>query len=201
MGMHIGLIVAETSVEALKDAFLAQCPHLEVVATKDDFGSIDDVWAWREANSQFVSAADWSKDNPGKTVYLFWQDLTWAMLLDSEYVYASDGDLLARLSQQFNRTLSFVVESAGGCASFWCYDNGTQLRQINYFDGEVELAGQPLAEEEGIDVNNYYMDETEALWRAFGIDPVKCLQSSKECLAISVIDRTDYSRDDDDLES
>lgn len=194
MGMHLGLIVVKTSVENLKDAFLASCPELELVDSKDDFASADEVWAWKGANEQFVSAAAWSKDNPGKSVYLFWQDKRWALLLDSDYTHATNKTLLTKLSEKLDRALSFVVESAGGCAFFWCFENGTLRRQICNNNGEIEMAGQPLAEEDGIDASQYYMDETEALWRAFGIAPNDCLQSPSGCLAISVIDRTDYSR-------
>lgn len=192
MGMHVGLVVAETPVEKLKEAFLAQCPQLELVETKTDFTHVDELWQWKDANEVFVSAADWSHENPGKSVYVFWQDKNWAMMLDPEYVFASDESLLSELSNEFGQALSFIVESAGGVACFWCYQNGTLRRQISYHDGEMEFAGEPLPQEEGIDVNNYYMDETEALWRAFGLRPHESL-NSRQCVAISVIDRSDYS--------
>ncbi|QDU97328.1 hypothetical protein [Lignipirellula cremea] len=193
MGMHIGLVAAQTSVAELSAALLKACPNLELVASQKEFASADDLWAWKEANEQFVSAADWSQDTPGKSVYMFWQDGPWAILLDPDYTLASNDNLLQTLSSTFGKVLSFVVESAGGCAFFWCYENGVQRRQISNTDGEVTLEGEPLAEETGIDANNYYMEETEALWRAFGIAPYERLESAVGCIAISVIDRTDYS--------
>lgn len=194
MGMHLGLIAVKTSAENLKSLLLSHCPHLELVDSKSDFASIEEVWQWKDDKTEFVSAADWSLENPGKSVYLIWQDGDWALFFDSEYVLSSNNDLLSGLSKQLDQSLSFVVESAGGCAFFTCFENGTLRRKITYFDDNAELEGEPLPEEEGIDVDNYYMDETEALWKAFGINAVQCLQTSKDCLAIRVIDRTDYSQ-------
>ncbi len=193
MGMHLGLIAVQATVEDFKEALLKCSPQLELAESNRDFQTVDEIWQWKDTHSEFVSSADWSLDNPGKSVYLLWQDEAWALLLDPEYVRCSDEKLLGALSEQFGRCLSFVVESAGGCAMFWCFENGVMQRMIAYTDGQAELQGQPLAEEEGIDVNNYYMDETEALWQAFGIHARKCLEESTDCLAISVIDRTDYS--------
>jgi hypothetical protein len=89
--------------------------------------------------------------------------------------------------------LSFVVESAGGSAFFWCAKDGKILRKISNSDTDVALEGNPLPEEKGIDVSNYYMDETESLWKAFGLSPYEVMSSSEGCEAICVIDHTDYS--------
>ena len=56
------------------------------------------------------------------------------------------------------------------------------------------MKGKALPEEAGIDVDNYYMDETEALWAAFGLSPYDAMKGAAGCEAISVVDRTDYSR-------
>jgi hypothetical protein len=195
MGMHLGLIAAKAPVAKLKAAFLTVCPQFELVATKEDFNHADEIWAWKEANEEFVSAADWSMDTPGKSVYMFWQDGPWALLLDPEYTLASDEDVLLDLSSELGTVLSFVVESASGCAFFWCLENGSLRRKICNSDGEIEIDGEPLAEESGIDPNSFYMDETESLWKAFGIAPHEKFQSPIGCVAVSVIDRTDYNDD------
>ncbi|MBL8814566.1 MAG: hypothetical protein JNL58_00955 [Planctomyces sp.] len=195
MGMHLGLIAAKTSIAKLKAAFLSACPQLDLVATKEDFVNADEMWAWKDANEEFVTAADWDAGKPGKSVYMFWQDGAWALLLDSEYTRSSDEEALHALSSKLGIVLSFVVESAGGCAFFWCFENGSPRRKIFNSDGEMTIDGEPLTEESGIDANRYYMDETEMLWHAFGIAPYERFKSPDGCVAISVIDRTDYSAD------
>ena len=193
--MHLGLIAAKTSVAKLKAGLLSACPQFDLVATKEDFVNADEMWAWKDANEEFVSAADWSTETPGKSVYMLWEDGPWALLLDPEYTLASNEDLLHALSSELGTVLSFVVESAGGCAFFWCSENGSLRRKICNSDGEIMLDGEPLAEESGIDANSYYMEETELLWRAFGIAPYDRFESPNGCVAISVIDRTDYNDD------
>jgi hypothetical protein len=37
------------------------------------------------------------------------------------------------------------------------------------------------------------MDETEALWKAFGLSPYEAMQKTAGCQAICVIDHTDYN--------
>jgi hypothetical protein len=192
MGMHIGLIAAKCSIAKFRDAFSQTWPQLEMIESADKFPNPEAVWAWMKANEQFVSAADWSKDNPGKQVYVFWPDGDWAMMLDTEYTRACDVKGLKRLSVHLGDVVSFVVETAGGSAFFWCCQDGKLVRRICYSDGDVSLEGTPLPEESGIDVSNFYMDETEALWKAFGLSPYEAMKSTDKCEAICVVDRTDY---------
>lgn len=190
--MHIGLVAAKASVAEFRDAFSDAWPQLEVVASEQNLADPNAMWAWKDSQEQFVSAADWTKDNPGREVYCFWQDGSWAVMLDSSYALASDEEALKVLSAKLGTVLSFVVETAGGCAFFGCYENGKLRRQINNNDGDISIDGQPLPEENGIDVNNYYMDETEALWKAFGFSRYEEMPTSQGCQTICVIDQTDY---------
>ena len=192
MGMHFGLIAAKASVEQLRTAFLRTWTEYEVVATGNGFADSDAVRSWMQSHEEFVSAADWSKDNPGKTAYVFWQEDGWAVLLDSSYVLASDEKKLPVLSSQLGTVVSFVVETAAGCAFFWCYENGRLRRKISNSDGEMTLEGTPIEQEAGIDINCYYMDETEALLKAFGLSPLEEIPLLNGCEAICVVDHTDY---------
>jgi hypothetical protein len=58
----------------------------------------------------------------------------------------------------------------------------------------VESSGTELPQENGIDASQYYMDETEQLMRAFGISAIEQLPVVSTAVAISTVDRTDYSR-------
>ena len=192
MGMHIGLVAAKASVSQLRDAFVKSWSQFEVVASEENLRDAEAMWEWKESREQFVSAAEWSKENPGREVYCFWQDGPWAVMMDASYTLASDAELLQSLSAMLGTVLSFVVETAGGCAFFACYENGALRRQINNSNGDVSAEGEPLPEEAGIDANNYYIDETEALWKAFGFPRYEEMPTSQGCQAICVIDHTDY---------
>jgi hypothetical protein len=87
-------------------------------------------------------------------------------MMDPSYILASDQRALKLLSEQYGRALAFVVESASYCASFECYERGQLRRYIAMLEGDVKTEGETLPEEKGIDVNNYYMYETDYLMRA-----------------------------------
>ena len=192
MGMHFGLLATRTTSDDLKNAFNDIWPDLEVVESAGGFQSADEFWEWMTEKAVFVSAADWTKENPGITTYAIWQDGEWTVLYDQSYVLASASDALSALSQRFGKTISFVVESAGGSAVFNCYDDGKQLRSIAFYDGDSKLEGDPLPEENGIDVGTYYMDETEALMNAFGLSLPEKFPRLDTTIALAVADRKDY---------
>lgn len=193
MGMHIGLIAIKASVPKFREALAQACPQLEVVSAADNLPNLEAIWNWKEAHEKVVTAADWNPDNPGKIVYLFWPNDPWSILIDEEYVLASDEQVLKTLSHQVGQVLSFVVESAGGTACFSCFQDGKLLRSVTNADGDLRLEGTPLPEEHNINMADYYMEETEALWEAFGLKPYEVMQSATGCEAICVVDHTDYS--------
>lgn len=193
MGMQIGLIAVRGTVAEVLEAFAEVWPTLEVVATKDGFGSEDEIWAWKAANERFVSAADWSKDDPGKEVYVISQDGDWAVIIDFNYVLPTDENGLKRLSERFGSVLSFVGQTTSGCAFFWNYESGEMKRSITGVDGEVELVGEALPQETGIDIDHYYIDETEQLMSAFGLSAFDQLLVPETAVAIATVDRTDYT--------
>jgi len=193
MGMHIGVVAVRASVSEFIGAFAAVWPKLEIVATKDGFASEDDIWAWKVANERFVSAADWTKADPGREVYLICQDGQWAVLMDFSYVLATDTRALGQLSERFGSSLSFVAQTTSGCAFFWNYESGELKRSIQSVDGEAELAGEALTQEAGIDIQHYYMDETVQLMQAFGLSNLEELLVPATTIAIATTDGTDYS--------
>ncbi|MFC4308636.1 hypothetical protein ACFPN2_06030 [Steroidobacter flavus] len=194
MGMHFGLIAAKTSVSELRAAFSETWPELEVVSSAEKFATADDVWSWKNAHERFVSAAEWTKDNQGVEAYVLCQDGPWAVLMDFSFVLPGDDAALEELSVRFGSVVSFIVETAGGCASFCCYESGQLRRMIQNIDGELTSSGSPLPQEVGIAVENYYMKETEQLMRAFGLSPPDDLPIASTSVAIATTDRTDYTQ-------
>jgi hypothetical protein len=74
MGMHFGLIAAKVPLSQFRAAFSQTWPEMEVAASADGFGNADDIWSWKSANERFVSARNWTKENPGSEVYIFCQN-------------------------------------------------------------------------------------------------------------------------------
>lgn len=194
MGMHFGVIAVKAAVHELIGAFAETWPNWERRAIVEGITGLAEFDRWREANERFVSAVEWSPDNPGIQAFAFWQDGPWAMMLDGSYVLAADEKALSELSKRWGCTLSFVVESAGGCAFFWAFQSGSLRRSILNTGETVAIEGVPLDEEAGIDVKAYYMDETERLQRAFGITPLSELPEAHPMAALSVADRNDYAK-------
>ncbi len=194
MGMHFSLIAADASVDELRAAFSNTWPTYEVVATAGGFATSDAVTWWMDSHSEIVPPSDRTADDPGTMTFAFWPDGDWAVLMDPSYALACDEEKLATLSRHVGTVLSFVVESASGSASFCCYENGRMRREIIYSDGDVSHRGEPLPEEAGIDVDNFYMDETEALMAAFALSSAEDVPRPDGCQAICVVDHTDYSQ-------
>lgn len=192
MGMHFSLVAVKASVHQLQEAFSEVWPSLHIVDSARGLDTPEAFFAWMSDNERFVSAAEWTVENPGTEAFAFFQDGPWGLLYDPSYVLAADEAALQELSNRFGTALSFVVQTTSGCAFFWCYENGQFRRSILTSDGPTELLGESLPEEAGLDVQHYYMDETEALMAAFGLAPLDQQPLVSSAIAIAVEDRTDY---------
>ena len=191
MGMHYGFVAVPATVDQLVSAFAVIWPKYEPTG-RATLSSMDGYLAWKKENERFVSARDWTPDDPGIEVYGFVQDRKWAVLLDASYVLASDKEALAKLSASFGICVSFIIETAGGSASFMSFGQGRLVRSIDSVDATVTTAGDPIPEEAGLHVDRYYMVEAEELQRRLGF---RFLSDSPptEVTAIATFDRTDYT--------
>jgi len=191
MAMHVGLIAVRANARDFRAAFAGIWQKYEVVSSADALSGYDAMSQWKQAHEHFVSARNWSPDNPGKEVYVFFQDGPWAVMVsESDYALMWDEEALSRLSSRFGLALSFTVETASACAFFWCFEGGVFRRSI-LNDGETtEASGKPLGEEENIDIEHYYVKETEQLMAAFGLSSVNGSLESGIYQAVAVIDRT-----------
>ena len=192
MGMHFGIVAVKSDVAQLLGAFSTAWPTREPKVGADVSG-LSELSAWMQANSREVSARDGSLDDAGTQAFGFWQDGDWTLMLDPGYVQASDGDGLATLSLRFGLTLSFVIETAGGCAFFSAYDQGQRTRRVTSIDGKVTREGAALPQEAGLPGSSFYMEEIERLQGAFGITPLEQLSEDKRIRAMAYVDRTDYA--------
>lgn len=190
--MHFGLIAVKADVKQLAEAFQLTWPQYEVAAAAS-LNGMEQLWHWHQSNERTLSAKHGSKGSHGVEVFEFWQDGPWAIMMDPSYVQASDENALAALSDRFGLALSFVIETSGGCAYFWRFKQGGLLRSIQYADGKLVARGEPMEEESGMRSEIFYMEEMEELQKRFGITPPEQLSEARQCEALAVIDRTDYS--------
>lgn len=190
MGMHVGLVAVKGAISDLKAAFPRIWPTFEITASADHLMSQDAIFAWMTEHERFVSAANSSKENPATRCSCLTQAGPWAILMDPSYVLASDEEALKQLSAVFGLALSFVVETAGGCAYFSCFEAGQLKRSIvNHGDG-AEVEGASLSEEDKINVDDFYMEEVEALMAAFGLPSLDVLPIPGHTITIALTDRT-----------
>jgi hypothetical protein len=189
--MHYAFVAVESTVDRLMAEFPVVWPDWEISRT-ETVPSIAGFLDWQKANERRVAARDWRPDNPGVEVYGFLQSGRWAVLLDSSYVLASDAEALAKLSTTSGTCVAFVNETTGGCASFVCFKHGESARRVDSVDGNVELAGEPIPEEAGLDMDRYYMEEAEALEDRLGLSFLRD-PAPAQILAVAAADRADYA--------
>jgi hypothetical protein len=189
--MHYGFVAVPSTVDQFVSAFTVVWPKYEPTGSAT-LSSMDAYLSWKKENERFVSARDWTPQDPGTEVYGFVQDGNWAVLLDSSYVLSADKEALAKLSDSFGSCVSFIIESAGGSARFMLFRQGRLARSIDSVDGKVTTAGDPIPEEAGLHMDRYYMVETEELQSRLGF---RFLSDSPptEVVAVATIDRTDYT--------
>jgi len=183
MGIHIGFIAATATRAALRKAFCETWPTVAVVASDEEFPDADALRRWRELQERLGAVGK----RPGE-VLVFRQHARWATIEDPSYDFASDEAGLQKLSGSLRtRVVSFVVETAGGSASFWCFEHGKLRRKIVADDAPVETAGAPLTEEAGLPIHSFYMNEVEALWSALGLTPSDWLAGFSDCEAVRIV--------------
>ncbi|HYF16009.1 MAG TPA: hypothetical protein VD971_13145 [Phycisphaerales bacterium] len=191
MGIHIGLIAAKVPVAQLREIVLQTWSEYKVTAS-ENLPSEEALWAWREKHEVFVSAADWSPTKRGTTVFAFWQDGPWAVMMDWTYTLATDEQKLAGLSNRLGTVLTLVIETVSASVTFACYEAGVLRRMIDSSDGKVSFRGEALVEEAGIDIDRFYVEESRALWTALGLGPIDSIPSNG-LQAVCTVDQTDYS--------
>jgi hypothetical protein len=187
MGMHLGIVAMRAQMAQLVDAFAAAWPHHELQARVRLSGleALDD---WMRATQRRTAARG---ERASVEVFGFWQDGAWAVLYDPSYAQASDRRALAALSERFGLVLSFVIETAGGCAFFDAFDGGHLVRKIQSIDGQLHAEGAPLPQEAGLPQDRYFTDETRRLQRAFGLSCVDALPADTPVVGAAYLDRTD----------
>lgn len=189
MGMHIAMVAARMPVADLRSLMLRTWPEFEIVESSDDLPSIDAMQDTMSRHERIAATAGPHAD-PRRSVYALWQDGPWAIVCDPTYVLSSVNSDLQKMSTHAGTVLSLIVETVAGCAYFACFENGSERRTIDYDEGELRTTGEPLPQEVGIDVSQFYMEESEALWTAFGLSTFEVQPRSYAFQVISVINHS-----------
>jgi hypothetical protein len=194
MGMHFGILAVPATLADFHAAFRETWPTHEPARTRTGFANWQELWDWAQANEKFVSANDWSPDNPGSEVCFFYQDGPWAVMVDPGYALCSGSKALKSLSARFGKALCVVIETAGGTAFFEYHEKGVARRVVRYVDGDMHTQGARLPEEMGMVEDTFYMDQVEEILRAFGLSQVGDESVAPRIEAIEIVDRTDYRK-------
>lgn len=163
MGITCGWITAESEAAELADAMLKAWDDCEVVRSVEGTG-LDLLY------EQSDQAAKEEKElNQVLSVWGFYQVGDRAVCIDPHAVAQEESDELARLSRLVGPTLGLTLATHGGTAGFGYYEEGEQVRRVWHCDGETELSGSPIDEEDDVNVDDFYWDECEQVWDAFDL--------------------------------
>jgi hypothetical protein len=184
--MHFGIVAVRADAAQLVAAFAAAWPHHEPVG-RVHLAGLEPLSDWMRVTQRHAAASGGTVD-----VFGFWQDGAWAVLFDPSYAQASDRRALSVLSERFGLVLSFVVETAGGCAFFEAFDAGRLVRKIQSIDGVLTSDGVPLPQEAALPGDRYFEEETRQLQRAFGLAGMDGVPVDAPVVGAAYLDRTDY---------
>lgn len=162
-------------------ALLERWPELEVVAEHANVAVPDPSCAHCAASSQA------SVTSP-PTTRLLYRDGPWHVVMCGDLDMIAEEDRLAEASRSLGPILVAMTQGTAGCACFHKYDGGRLVRSIDYADGDLTTAGDPLPEEQGIDIAKLYDEELRRLWRAHGLSGLGLDEDRRDATMIHCID-------------
>jgi hypothetical protein len=186
MSLTNALIAAPTDPDRLANTFLRVWDTFRLVERSPEFSSYEDLLAWSQPRSGYLGGK-----HP-ETVFAFWQDNAWAVLLDVSTCLQSEGDRLRRISTELGTVVTALTQGTSGTAAFELYENGVLRRAIWSTAGRVECAGDPVAAEAGINAEeHFYIKEIEQVWMALGMSSF-WPGSQSSLFALHMVDLVDY---------
>ena len=135
---------------------------LELIESNSCGDDYKAAWAWAAGRDGYVEGKSDAEMCP-----LVARDGEYNILIDFSMLMAVEEDALIKLSQHTPVYVA-VTQGTAGCASFACYRDSARVRSIDFVDGDIETQGDPLPEEEGIDLASFYDVGLENLWRKLG---------------------------------
>jgi hypothetical protein len=103
----------------------------------------------------------------------------------------SDTESLADLSRRVGRVVTATTQGTVGFAQLLVFEAGASLRSITGLDGRTTQTGTAMAEEEGVPLAHFYLDELDTIWRRLGLASFLAGEpAAGPVVALHVIDRT-----------
>lgn len=163
MGITCGWVSARTSKSGLVEAMLKAWDDCEVVRTEEASG-LDALHAEQER----VRREEKERGQALSALGLY-EVGERAVCVDPQAVLQTAGKEMGKLSELVGPTLGLTLGTHGGVAGFEYFVDGRCARRVWNDNGEVQLDGDPIAEESGIAVDEFYWEQSEQLWKAFGL--------------------------------
>ena len=186
MSFSYSYLAARCEIDELQAAFLAAWPAFELVAPAQHCESWDSAYRWAEPRCGYLQGR-----HPDDVKLLF-RNNTSSVLADISMCMADDVDALAELSRRVGRIVAATTQGTAGYAQLLVFEAGKEIRSITGQDGRTTAAGTPLAEEAGIGLNTFYLDEIDAIWQRLGLSSFLTSEPAGPTVALHVVDRTPY---------
>jgi hypothetical protein len=103
---------------------------------------------------------------------------------------AADTESLADLSRRVGRVAVATTQGTAGFAQLLVFEAGTAIRSITGQDGHTADIGVPLAEEAGVPLETFYLNELDTIWQRLGLSSFLKTSPAGSVVALHVLDRT-----------
>jgi len=154
MSYSTSIIAARTTPQLLRDAVANAWPNLRIVDEAAGLQNLEEFFEWSRSRNEAKA---------------FYQDGEWAVLFDPEMTMCGDAEPLASLSKSLGKVFVGTTQGTSGFAEIIVLDGGREIRRITYVDEELTESGEPLPEEAGLDVADFYMAANEEIAARLGI--------------------------------
>jgi hypothetical protein len=159
-----GVIAAKVALDEFEQAVFRAWPHYPIQQGPILVPGLEAVW---EMEQKALAAEGLPSVCVG-----FHQHGDWSIMLENSPLltasFRGHGEL-ETLSAAVGKVVVFWIQSSGGCAGYLVLDGGKVVRELANNDGEFTDIGEPQPEENGIAMDEYYLDETDQLLASFGI--------------------------------
>jgi hypothetical protein len=101
-----------------------------------------------------------------------------------------DTESLADLSRRVGRIVAATTQGTVGFAQLLVFEAGAATRSITGQGGRITEAGTPIAEEAGVSLETFYLDELDTIWQRLGLSSFLKADPAGPVVALHVLDRT-----------
>jgi len=177
-------LAARCELSELQAAMLAAWPTLEVAEPVQAFASWDDAFKWASPRCGYLAGA-----HP-HDVKLLYRDGIWSVIADISTCMVDDTESLADLSRRVGRVVAATTQGTVGFAQLLVFEAGAATRSITGQGGRITEAGTPIAEEAGVSLETFYLDELDTIWQRLGLSSFLKADPAGPVVALHVLDRT-----------